>query len=92
MRHAEIMVIDRHLLDILVCPDDHSPLEEADDALLAKVNQAIAQGRAKTKGGQVVSQPLAAGLGRRGKTVLYPIVDGIPVLLVEEAIVLGQIG
>jgi uncharacterized protein YbaR (Trm112 family) len=86
------MVIDRQLLDILVCPEDHSPLAPADDVLLERVNQAIAQRRVTTKGGQVVTQPLAGGLVRQDKAVLYPIVDGIPVLLVEDAILLDQLG
>jgi uncharacterized protein len=85
------MVIDKQLLDILVCPDDRSPLELADEALLASVNRAVAEKRAKTKGGKLVSEPLAAGLVRRDKTVLYPIVDGIPVLLVEEGVLLDRI-
>jgi uncharacterized protein len=86
-----IMVIDKQLLDILVCPDDRSPLELADEALLARVNHAIAEKQARTKGGQLVSEPLAAGLVRRDKAVLYPIVDGIPVLLVEEGVLLDPI-
>ena len=59
--------------------------------MLGKVNQAIAAGHARTRAGRVVTEPLAAGLVREDKTLLYPIVDGIPVMLVDEAIPLDPI-
>jgi uncharacterized protein YbaR (Trm112 family) len=46
----------------------------------------------KNKGGEPVEAPLAGGLVREDNTLLYPIVDGIPVLLIDEAIPLEQIG
>ncbi len=67
------------------------PLGIADETLLAKVNQAIAEGRVKNKGGQALSEPLAGGLVRDDGALLYPIVDDIPVMLVDEAVVLDQI-
>jgi len=84
-------MIDKPLLDLLVCPENHGPLALADDALVAKLNQAIAEGRVKTRAGRVVSEPVAAGLVREDRTLVYPIVDNIPVLLVDEAIALDQI-
>lgn len=84
-------MIDKELLEILVCPTDHTPLSLADAALVARVNQAIAAGRVENQGGRRVEQPIAGGLVRRDGTLLYPIVDAIPVLLVDEAIPLGQL-
>ena len=67
------------------------PLGIADAALLANVNRAIAEGRVKNRGGHVVSEPLAGGLLREDGALLYPIVDDIPVMLVDEALVLDQL-
>ena len=85
-------MIDKELLEILVCPEDHTPLNLADDQLLSRLNQAIAAGQIENRGGETVREPLTGGLIRQDKTLLYPIVDDIPVLLVEEAIPLDQIG
>lgn len=79
-------MIDKDLLDILVCPDNKTPLKLADDELVGKLNQAIAAGELKNRGGEPVKEPMDGGLVREDGTLLYPIVDGIPVLLVDEAI------
>lgn len=85
------MMFDPSLLDLLVCPENQAPLAVADDALLAQVNQAIGQGRLKTRAGRELVEPLAGGLVRADRAWLYPIVDGIPILLVDEAIALDPI-
>jgi len=85
-------MIDRQLLEILVCPLDHTPLGVADPELVARLNRAIAAGRIKNRGGQLVREAVQEGLVRHDKTVLYPIIDNIPVLVVDDAIPLNQIG
>ncbi len=84
-------MIDEKLLDILACPENHTPLSLADEGLLAKLNEAISAGRLKNKGGQPVEEPIEGGLVREDRTLLYPIVDGIPVLLIDEALSLDQV-
>ncbi|HLA84853.1 MAG TPA: Trm112 family protein [Thermoguttaceae bacterium] len=84
-------MIDPLLLDILVCPANRTRLRPAEAGLLAKVNEAIAAGRVRTTGGQPVAEPLVAGLVREDGAVLYPIVDDIPVMLVDEAVRLDLI-
>jgi len=79
-------VIDKTLLNILVCPENHQQLELADDALLARVNQSICAGTLTNRGGQRIESPLTAGLVREDRRWLYPIIDDIPVMLVDEAI------
>ena len=52
----------------------------------ASSTRGIAAGGAKNKGGKKVEEPLVAGLVREDKKVVYPIRDGIPVLLIDEGI------
>jgi len=84
-------MIDKELLAILVCPTDHSPLSLANDQMIARVNRAIAARRVKNRAGRLVEQSVDGGLLRTDNTLLYPILDGIPLLLPDEAISLAEI-
>ena len=79
--------ISQELLSILVCPESKEQVNLASDQILEKLNEAIAQGRLLKKSGQKADQSLSAGLLRIDNKVLYPIVEGIPVMLVEEGLV-----
>ena len=79
-------MIDAGLLDILVCPESKQPVALADSAALAALNQRISEGTVRTLGGEVVSQPLTAGLLREDGRRLYPVRDDIPVMLIDESI------
>jgi len=68
----------------LVCPRPH-PAESAGDQLVARVNRAIAAGRVKNRAGRLLNNPSTA-VGARRQDLLYPILDGIPILLADEAI------
>ena len=83
---SEKLPLDPVLLEILACPETHQPLAEAGSDVLESVNQRISAGGAKNKGGGEVSEPLTEGLVREDGKVVYPIRDGIPVLLVDEGI------
>jgi len=84
-------VISNELLSILVCPENRTSLELADEALLGQMNRAIAAGGVKNKGGEAVTEALAAALVRQDRAVLYPILDRIPILLLDAGIPLAQI-
>jgi uncharacterized protein YbaR (Trm112 family) len=81
------MAIDSQLLEMLVCPDDHSPLQVAEEALISDLNTRIIAGGVVNVGGEAVEKPLVSGLVRQDGALLYPIIDHIPVLLKGEGIV-----
>lgn len=80
------MPLDKELLDILVCPETKEPVAMADAGVLDRLNAAVAEGTAKTVGGEPVSEPVAEGLLRQDGRILYPIRQGIPVMLIDESI------
>jgi uncharacterized protein YbaR (Trm112 family) len=85
-------MIHNTLLESLVCPENRSPLSVADAALLRRVNDAVRAGRLRNRGGQTLSEPIEAALLRADGAVIYRIQDGIPIMLVDEAIPLTQLG
>ena len=81
------MDIDPDLLEILRCPETRQRLRPAGESLLAQLNARIAEGTVTNAGGEPVTRPVAGGLVREDGSALYPVTaEGIPVLLVEEAI------
>jgi uncharacterized protein YbaR (Trm112 family) len=79
-------MIDDELLDLLACPETHQPLARADAGLLDRLNAEVSAGRLKNVGGAAVEAALEAALVREDGAIAYPIVDGIPVLLVDEGL------
>lgn len=84
-------MISKELLDILICPESRTPLTAADPALVDRLNAAIRAGQLRKRCGEKVELPVDGGLLRQDGAVLYPIVDGIPVLLMDESISLDQL-
>ena len=79
-------MIDPEFLRMLVCPSSRQPLREATAGELAALNQAIAAGGVVNRGGQSVVTALTAGLVPNDGSAIYPILDGIPILLATEAV------
>lgn len=86
------MMIDKELLAILCCPETKQTVTLADAALVSKLNEAAARGGLKNKATKSVSERMDGGLIRADQTILYPIREGIPVMLIEEGIPLDQVG
>ncbi len=80
--------LDERLLKMLVCPETHRALSLLNGAALQAVNRRILQGQAKNRQGDVVQTVLDAGLIAKGTHWVYPVREGIPVMLMEEAIAL----
>ncbi len=81
--------MDPEMLSMLCTPDSHEPLQEASPELIAKVNAEIASGSVKNAGGIVVSEALDEALVASSGKTLYPVRNGIPVLLQSESIALN---
>jgi len=81
-------MLDPELLEILVCPETKAPVHLADEGLLKRVNAEVSEGRLANRAGEKVDEPLEGGLVREDGMVLYPIREGIPIMLIDEAIVL----
>ena len=81
-------MIDPTFLRMLVCPGTRQPLRMATADELAKVNQAVAAGTARNRGGTAVGTPVSEGLVTADGAALYPVLDGIPILLTAEAVLL----
>ena len=78
--------VDPELLEILVCPETKQPVAPASAELLERLNEGIRSGRVRNRGGELVGSELSEGLVREDGRILYPVDDGIPVMLIEESI------
>lgn len=81
-------MIDTKLLHLLCCPESRQSLHLADKALVQSLNQQVAAGSLKNRAGQPLKDKLDGGLVREDKTVVYPIINKLPILLIEEGILL----
>lgn len=89
--------MDNKLLDIVCCPLTKLPLQRLDAARLRRLNQAISAGtlrrgapglRSEAVAGETVppEATLVEALVTRDGRLVYPVRDGIPILLAEESI------
>lgn len=75
------IVMDKRLLDIMVCPVSGAALAPADADTLTRVNAAIAAGEIFHADGSAVADPLEQGLLTVDGATLYRIQDGIPMMV-----------
>jgi len=74
------------LLEILCCPETHQTVALADAATIQRVNDRIAAGQLQNRAGKKLEQKVEEGLMRQDGKVLYPVRNGIPVMLIDEGI------
>lgn len=78
------------MLEYLVCPETHQPLELAAPELLAKLQALQQAGELKNRQGQPLADPLQQALVRQDGQFAYAVTDGFPVMLIDESIPLAQ--
>ncbi len=83
--------MDKKLLSILCCPVTHKGLSLARNDLLKSINKAIGNGELVNRDGAQLAEPLNEALVTDDGKTLYPIDDGIPVLIEGEAVALEQL-
>lgn len=79
-------MIDKELLEILVCPETGEPLEEAGREIIERLNELVEFGTLVDRSGERVSEKIEGGLICRGGEYLYPVRENIPILLIENSI------
>jgi len=84
-------MMDKRLLSILCCPVTHKGLSLARPELLDKINTAISAGKLVNHDGTELSSSLAEALVTDDGKIMYPVNDGIPVLLESESVGLSQL-
>jgi len=80
--------LDPRLLEILCCPATGQALRAPDSGHLAAINRAIAAGSVLLAGGGAARDRLSDCLLTADARRAYPVLDGIPVLLVDQALLL----
>ena len=83
------MPVADDLIEILVCPETRQPVSRAKPEQLEALNALVRDGSLRNRGGEPVTQALEEGLVREDGRVLYPVDDGIPVMLIDESIELS---
>jgi uncharacterized protein YbaR (Trm112 family) len=79
-------MIEADVLKILCCPETRQPLALADSATMARLNERITARSVKNRGGKAVTEPCEGGLVRQDGQVVYPIRQGIPILIIAESL------
>lgn len=83
--------MDKRLLTILRCPISHKGLAVLKKDELARINAAIEAGELTNHEGLTLSEPLTGALVTDDGKRIYPVDDGIPVLLESESISMEQL-
>ena len=83
--------MDKKLLNILCCPVTHKGLSLARADVLRSVNDAIEAGKLLNHDGDVLENTFTEALVTDDGKLLYPVADGIPVLLEGESVSLDQL-
>jgi len=82
--------VDQSLLSLLRCPRTGGELRLAGAEELAEYNEGVREGRLSNAAGRKLTRAMEGALVSECGSWLYPVHEGIPVLLVEEAVALAD--
>ena len=80
--------VDPELLAILRCPESLQPVRLADDSMVRRLQDQARQGSLQNLRGEKVAADFEALLLREDGKRAYLVRDGIPVMLIDEALAL----
>lgn len=83
--------LSQDFVNMLCCPVSRQQLVEADSEMVMALNIMQAKGLLQFCNGQPVPYALTSALVRSDQEILYPVRDGIPVLMVDEGIFVSSI-
>ncbi len=83
--------MDKKLLEILVCPSTKQALSLLKTAELAVLNAHIDAGTLRNAREELIKTTCKEALLTKDRRTIYPVDDGIPVLLTDEAIAVSQL-
>ena len=82
--------MDESFLSLLRCPRTGGELRLAGAEELAEYNEGAGEGRLSNAAGRKLTRAMEGALVSECGSWLYPVHEGIPVLLVEEAVALAD--
>jgi uncharacterized protein YbaR (Trm112 family) len=77
--------MDTELLTLLRCPETHGVLRPVTPAELEYINAAIHNSGVRNRNGEVISELLEDCLICDSAGLCYPVRDGLPIMLADEA-------
>ena len=80
--------VDPELLAILRCPESLQPVRLADDSVIRRLQDQARQGSLQNLRGEEVAADFEALIVREDGKRAYLVRDGIPVMLIDEAVAL----
>ena len=78
-------------IEILRCMETGSRLSLASSSLVGEINEAIGRGRIANRLGQTISARIDKALVNESRTLIYRVIDDIPQMVLDEAIMLDQL-
>jgi uncharacterized protein len=79
-------MVAKDLLDILCCPETKQEISLIEGEIIDRINKKIKESMLKNRGGEILKEPIDAGLLREDRKFIYPIRENIPIMLIDEAI------
>jgi len=83
--------MNKELLTILVCPVTKLPVRFLSRSNLQILNRIISEGNLQNAAGQRVDSQFSQALIARNNTMIYPVKDGVPIMLEDQAIPVNQL-